>query len=109
MIGCSSRKGSGSCLAGLRPKQLAHRPQPAAAVRQGDFAGFFQGFAGVFLRQASKPLQHARPFDAAGVHASPRPIAACAAPITLDLVQQIGGAAFQAADLLGGDVLRRAC
>ena len=39
----------------LALQQLADRPQPKAAVRQGDFAGFFQRFAGVLLGQASRP------------------------------------------------------
>ena len=49
----------------LALQQLANRPQPLATVRKGDFAGFFQGFAGVLLGQREQPLQHARPFDAA--------------------------------------------
>ena len=51
----------------LALQQLANRPQPEAAVRKGGFAGFFQGFAGVLLGQRQQSLQHARPFDAAGV------------------------------------------
>ncbi len=52
----------------LTPEESPHGAEAPTTVRKGDCTGFFQGFAGVLLRQRQETLQHPRAFDAAGVH-----------------------------------------
>jgi hypothetical protein len=48
----------------LALEQLADRSQTEAAVRDRDFAGFFQGLAGMFLGEGQQSLKNTRAFDA---------------------------------------------
>lgn len=68
------QKGERLLLGCLAPHELADGSQPVAPVGQGDFTGFFQGFAGVLLGQREQPLQYPRPCDAAGVQHRLRPL-----------------------------------
>ena len=72
----------------LSSQELPHGTESPTAVRESDFAGFFQGFAGMLLRQREQPLQHPRAFDAAGVDHRLRPLPRERAD-DADLVQQI--------------------
>ena len=52
----------------LASQEPPHSTEPPTTVRKGDFAGFFQGFAGMLLRERQEPLQHPRSFNATGAH-----------------------------------------
>lgn len=83
----------------LAPQQLTHGAESPTVMRKSDFAGFFQGLARMLLGEREEPLQHTSAFDAAGVHDRLGPLPREGADDAY-LVQQVGGATFQSADLL---------
>src|SRR6266576_2259590 len=88
----------------LALEQLADRSQTEAAVRDRDFAGFFQRLAGVLFREREQSLQDARALDAPRREHGFRPLLGLWANCT-DLAEQVDRSAFQAADLLGSQML----
>ena len=98
MIGCSSRKGSGSC---LRPcaDEPSNRPELKPRAR-----AISQAFSRRALRpQAQETLQHPGAFDAAGLTIAWAQ-RACG-PADAQLVQEVRRAPLDPVDLLPGDVL----
>ena len=88
--------------------QPADGPQPVGAVGQGDLAGAFDGVDGMTMGQAQQPLQHAHALDAAGLQQASAH-AVHMRSNQANLPNSPGRAAFDAADLLGDDVLATAC
>ena len=90
---------------GLPLEQLAEDSQAEGPMGERRFAGFFQGVAGVTIREAHEALQHANPVNPAvfehcfgparGLRADPA-----------HLTQPPRGSMLYTADLLGRDVLR---
>lgn len=90
-------------LGGLPLDQFTDGPEPVGSVGLGDLARLLDVLVGMAVRQAEQALKDAHPLNAPGPYHRFGPLL-CVRSDPVGLVQQPGGAAFDAGDLLTGNV-----